>query len=67
MVAMRYQLADDFLAENNAFFDEGAYAFVLKPERLRFKPVVIKKPTPQNPALSYQTRNFFTDYYNFKI
>lgn len=67
MVAMRYQYVDDFLNENNMFFDEGAYAFVLKPERLRYKPVEIKEATPQNPELSYQTREFKTDYYSFNI
>jgi hypothetical protein len=67
MVAMRYQYVDDFLNENNSFFDEAAYAFVLKPERLRYKAVEIKPPTPQNPQLSYQTRNFSTDFYSFKI
>jgi hypothetical protein len=67
MVAMRYQYVDDFLNENNYFFDEAAYAFVLKPERLRYKAVEIKPPTPQNPQFSYQTRNFSTDYYSFKI
>ena len=66
MVAMRYQYVDNFLKENTNFFNEGGYAFVLKPENLRYKQVTIPTPTPQNPAYSYQTRNATTDYYDFK-
>ena len=66
MVAMRYQYVDNFLKENAIFFDEGGYAFVLNPENLRYRPVTIPRPTPQNPAYSYQTRRAKTDYYNFK-
>jgi hypothetical protein len=67
MVAMRYQYVDKFLSENNAFFNEGTYAFVLKPERLRYIPVTIPNPTPQNPEYSYATRNVTTDYYSFNF
>jgi hypothetical protein len=35
MVAMRYQLSDKNLIENNLFFDRAQYAFVLKPVDLR--------------------------------
>jgi len=66
MVAMRYQHVDNFLKENAVFFNEGGYAFVLKPENLRYRSVTIPKPTPQNPAYSYQTRSAKSDYYNFK-
>jgi len=66
MVAMRYQYVDNFLKENAIFFDEGGYAFVLKPENLRYKQVTIPKPTPQNPAYSYKTRSASSDYYSFK-
>jgi hypothetical protein len=67
MVAMRYQLVDNFLLENALFFDRCGYAFSLKPEELRYKPVTIPTPTPQNPAYSYETRKASTDYYNFKF
>jgi hypothetical protein len=67
MVAMRYQLVDNFLIENASFFDEGGYAFCLKPENLRYKPVTIPDPTPQNPAYSYATRTAATDYYSFNF
>lgn len=67
MIAMRYQVFDTNLQENIMFFDNAGYAFVLKPERLRFIPTKIPAPTPQNPALSYQTRTVQSDYYKFDI
>jgi hypothetical protein len=65
MVAMRFQHVDNYLKENTMFFNEGGYAFVLKPENLLYRPVTIPGPTPQNPAYSYKTRNASTNYYNF--
>lgn len=67
MVAMRYQTVDQFLEENAAFFDNSGYAFVLKPEALRYEPVVIPVPTEQDPSLSYQTRTVSKDYYSFNF
>ena len=67
MVAMRYQYVDNFLTENNLFFDRATSAFSLKPEELRYTPVTIPNPTPQNPALSYATRKVATDFYSFKF
>ena len=67
LLAMRYQLFDTNLEENNMFFDLAGYAFVLKPENLRFVPVVIPAPPPQNPDVSYATRNISSDFYNFDI
>lgn len=67
MVAMRYQLVDDNLMENALFFDRGGYAFVLKPDYLRYQPIIVPLPTPQNPNYSYETRNASTDYYNFNF
>ena len=66
MVAMRYQLVDNLLMENALFFDRAGYAFSLKPEALRYIPVTIPEPTPQNPEYSYSTRDVATDYYSFK-
>lgn len=67
MVAMRYQYVDNFLLENAAYFDRSNYAFALKPEPLRYTPVTIPTPTPQNPDYSYATRNASTDYYSFNF
>jgi len=67
MLAMRYQLIDSNLKENTTFFDNAGYAFVLKPERLRYIPVTVPTPTPQKPELSYATRTVSSDYYKFNI
>ena len=65
MVATRYQTVDNYLIQNTSFFDNCGYAFCLKPEDLRYKPVTIEEATPQDPALSYATRNVTTDFYSF--
>lgn len=65
MVAMRYQYVDDYLTENALFFDRAGYAFALKPEPLRYRPVIVADPTPQKPEYSYATRTSATDYYQF--
>ena len=67
MVAMNYNNFDTNLAVDFGFYDKNGSAFDLKPERLRYKPVFIDAPPPQNPALSYQTRNVKEDYYAFEI
>jgi len=67
LVAMMYQKNDINLQENNAFFNTCGYAFCLKPEKLRFIPVYIPNPPPQDPALSFEQRTVATDYYAFNI
>jgi hypothetical protein len=67
MLAMRYPLIDTNIEENDIFFEENGHAFVLKPENLRYVPVTIPAPEPQNPAVSYATRNVSSDFYNFDI
>jgi hypothetical protein len=66
-IGMRYSEFDTNLEENELFFDEKGYAFVLKPELLRYIPVVIDDPEEQNPELSYATRTLSSNYYNFNI
>jgi hypothetical protein len=58
---------DQNLEENALFFDTCGYAFCLKPQALRYVPVTIPDPTPQNPAYSYATRKVTSDYYNFNM
>lgn len=67
MVAMRYQLVDNFLMENALFFDRAGYAFALKPLELRYQPVTVPTPSEQLPEYSYATRNSTTDYYSFNF
>lgn len=65
MIAMRYQYVDNYLEENALFFDRSSYAFALKPQLLRYVPVTVPDPTPQNPEYSYATRTVSSDYYSF--
>jgi len=67
MIAMRYQYVDNYLEENTLFFDRSSYAFALKPQPLRYVPVTIPDPTPQNPDYSYATRTVSSDYYSFNM
>lgn len=67
MLAMRYPLVDASVEENDAFFDEHGTAFVLKPESLRYVPVTLPLPPPQDPGLSYAKRTVQSDYYKFEI
>ena len=67
MTAVRYQYVDEYLMENNNFFSRGGSAFVLKPENLRYIPIVIPDPTQQNPDYSYSTRTFGNQYYTMDI
>lgn len=67
LIAMRYQLFDTNLEENEIFFDLKGYAFVLKPENLRYVPITIDTPPPQNPDNSYATRVIQSDFYKFDI
>ena len=67
LLGMRYQKIDTNIEENDVFFDEAGYAFVLKPEKLRYIPVTVDLPPPQNPELAYATRTVQSDYYKFEI
>jgi hypothetical protein len=67
MWAMRYQLYDDYIKENNMFFDIKGFAYVLKPERLRQKDILLPPPKEQNPELSYATKDVSSDFYSFEI
>ena len=67
LLAMRYQNIEANVEENDAFFNENNSAFVLKPLLLRYNPVTIAAPPPQDPALSYDTRTVSSDYFSFNI
>jgi len=56
LVAMRYQNFDANLEESLLFFDEAGSAFVLKPERLRYKQETIQETPPNPPELNFATR-----------
>ena len=67
LLAMRYQQVDINVEENDLFFNKNKTAFVLKPERLRYIPITIPLPPPQDPAVSYATRTIESDFYKFDI
>lgn len=67
MLALRYNNNNAQLEENEDFFKKHGYAFVLKPENLRFKQVTIDVPTPQNPQLAFVTKEVKSDFYKFNI
>ena len=67
MVAMRYQYVDNFLLQDTLFFDRASYAFSLKPAPLRYNPVVIADPIPQNPEYNYASREVSSDFYSFSV
>jgi hypothetical protein len=67
LVAMALQKSGTNLNYYNKFFQDQNSAFVLKPENLRYMPIVIPVPPPPDPKLSYEKREVQTDYYNFSI
>jgi hypothetical protein len=67
MVGMCYQNYDSNLEYYESFFAAKGSAFVLKPKPLRYTPTTIKKPAPQDPKLSYATRQNKSDYYDFDM
>ena len=66
-IAMSFQNYDSQLEVCNDFFNNVGYAFVLKPEELRFIPTTIPDPPNQNPDYSYKTRPIKSDYYSYDI
>lgn len=66
-IAMSFQNYDVNLEHYNEFFDANKAAFVLKPNRLRYVPITIKKPPLQNPKYSYATRKIKSDFYDYNI
>ena len=67
MIAMCYQNFDTNLEINEEFFGENNSAFVLKPESLRYEPIVIEKPKPLAKSTSFAPRHIEKPYYKFKI
>jgi len=66
-VGMCYQNYDENMEFYETFFAEQGSAFALKPINLRYIPTTINRPPPQDPALSYASRNVKSDFYNFTI
>ena len=64
---MQYQHSDDMLQESDDFFNKSGYAFVLKPQKLRYVPIYVKSPSPQTEEVSFKTRKVEGDFYSFHI
>jgi hypothetical protein len=67
LIGLSFQNFDKNMEYYSLLFDEAGYAFILKPESLRYIPLTIPDPITQNPELSYKTRNISEDYYKFNI
>ena len=48
-------------------FNNAKSAFILKPKELRYIPVMIKKPPPQNPQLSFAPKKIDLPMYKTTI
>ena len=62
-----FQNYDEHLEFYDTFFGGAGHSFVLKPKPLRYTPVTIDKPPPQDPKLSYTNRKVKSDFYSFDI
>ena len=67
MTAMAMQKQSANLTSYNNKFNQEGYAFILKPENLRYKPVTIDIPAPPPQSYSYAQRQSSTDFYSFTI
>ena len=67
MLAMRYQMVDTNVEENDLFFNENGNAFVLKPANLRLTDVLLPPPPEQKPELYYDSREVKSDFYNLPV
>ena len=67
MIGMCYQNFDPNMELCAEFFGENNSAFVLKPESLRYEPIVIEKPKPLPKDVSFKPRHIQKPYYSFKI
>lgn len=57
MICMNYQILDDQMEAYLKYHNEDAgSAFVLKPERLRYVPIKLKKPIKQDPELRHDPK-----------
>jgi hypothetical protein len=67
MPAMCFQTNDSFLKAYNTLFEQNGVAFLLKPLKLRYVPVVVNEAPPIDPNLSYGYKTHKTNYYNFDL
>lgn len=66
-IGMMPLLKDANLKLYNKVFNQKGSAFALKPSELCYQPVVIETPKSQNPALSFATRKYQSDFASFSV
>jgi hypothetical protein len=67
MTSMCFQTNDEHLKAYNKLFEQTGFAFLLKPEKLRYIPVEVDEGKPIDKSLSYGFKTFKTNYYNFDL
>ena len=67
MVCMNYSNLDKNMIYYLKQFNNAKSAFILKPKELRYIPVMIKKPPPQNPQLSFAPKKIDLPMYKTTI
>ena len=67
MNCLSFQSKDNYLQYAFKYFNDNGSAFVLKPEVLRYVPIPVKKPEPQNKDYSYAKRTISKPYFEFSV
>ena len=67
MLGMCFQNKDSNLQVYNDFFNASRFAFVLKPEKMRYIPISIEKPPNLPEKYSYKPRNIRGQFYDYQI
>lgn len=67
MVCMNFQNVDSHLIYYLEEFNTNGSAFILKPEALRYIPIMAKTPSKQDPSLSYAPREVKKPYFRHVI
>lgn len=67
MICMNFQNMDNNLLFYLKKFNEAESAFILKPEELRYIPIIATIPINQDPGLSYAERTVERSYFSHKI
>lgn len=67
MIMMDYSLQDNNLKHYNELYNNYGYAYMLKPESLRYVVTTIADPKKQDPSLSYARKVISKPYYKFEI
>ena len=67
ILGLSFQNNDANLIAYNNFFNVARFAFVLKPEKLRYIPITIEVPDSLPKEYSYSPRDITGDFYKFQI